>query len=391
MRQAYRILPVHTGDVSGVCSALYEMGGMVVMHDPSGCNSTYNTHDETRWYVQDSLIFLTGLCEADAVMGRDDKLIHDVVEAAKVYHPKFIALCNSPIPYLNGTDFEGISAVIEKETGIPVWYIPTNGMHDYVNGAGLAFEAVARQLEKVPVTENQNRKVNVLGFTPLDFAAEGTEASLRAFLERAGWTLHASWSMGDGVENIRRSAEAALNLVISGTGLRAAKYMEKSFGIPYVVGAPIGSFVGALSRCMERVVKTGVSEVAYAEVKSTSQAQKRKAPRVALIGEPVTMGSLAAALRAEGAVRGTVVICPTSGSEGLLRGGDVAVIGEEEIEVELAQCKVNGITKVIADPFYELILPAGMELVRLPHLAMSGRNYLRSIPNLLAPGWTALK
>ena len=43
MRQAYRILPVYSGDVSGVCSALYELGGMVVMHDPSGCNSTYNT------------------------------------------------------------------------------------------------------------------------------------------------------------------------------------------------------------------------------------------------------------------------------------------------------------------------------------------------------------
>ena len=30
MRQAYRILPVYSGDVSGVCSALYELGGMVV-------------------------------------------------------------------------------------------------------------------------------------------------------------------------------------------------------------------------------------------------------------------------------------------------------------------------------------------------------------------------
>ena len=46
MRQSYRIIPIYTSDVSGVCSALYELGGMVVMHDPSGCNSTYNTHDE---------------------------------------------------------------------------------------------------------------------------------------------------------------------------------------------------------------------------------------------------------------------------------------------------------------------------------------------------------
>ena len=40
MRQSYRIIPVYTADVSGVCSALYELGGMTVMHDPSGCNST---------------------------------------------------------------------------------------------------------------------------------------------------------------------------------------------------------------------------------------------------------------------------------------------------------------------------------------------------------------
>ena len=56
-RQTFWTLPVYTGDVSGVCSALYELGGMVVMHDPSGCNSTYNTHDEIRWMDMESLIF----------------------------------------------------------------------------------------------------------------------------------------------------------------------------------------------------------------------------------------------------------------------------------------------------------------------------------------------
>ena len=68
MRQSYRIIPIYTADVSGVCSALYELGGMTVMHDPSGCNSTYNTHDEIRWYDQDSLIFISGLTEIDAMI-----------------------------------------------------------------------------------------------------------------------------------------------------------------------------------------------------------------------------------------------------------------------------------------------------------------------------------
>ena len=83
MRQAYRIIPIYTADVSGVCSALYELGGMTVMHDPSGCNSTYNTHDEIRWYDQDSLIFISGLTDIDAIMGNDEKFLQDIEEAAK--------------------------------------------------------------------------------------------------------------------------------------------------------------------------------------------------------------------------------------------------------------------------------------------------------------------
>ena len=50
MKETYRVLPVWAGDVSGIAGALYEFGGMTVIHDPSGCNSTYNTHDELRWY-----------------------------------------------------------------------------------------------------------------------------------------------------------------------------------------------------------------------------------------------------------------------------------------------------------------------------------------------------
>ena len=71
MRQSYRIIPIYTADVSGVCSALYELGGMTVMHDPSGCNSTYNTHDEIRWYDQDSLIYISGTGTGTGRRNRD--------------------------------------------------------------------------------------------------------------------------------------------------------------------------------------------------------------------------------------------------------------------------------------------------------------------------------
>ena len=105
MRCVYNRLPVYTGDISGVASALYELGGLIVIHDPSGCNSTYNTHDEVRWYQEASRIYISGLKESDAIMGNDGKFIDDIVQVALDQHPNFIALANSPIPYLNATDF----------------------------------------------------------------------------------------------------------------------------------------------------------------------------------------------------------------------------------------------------------------------------------------------
>ena len=159
MKQVSVTLSTYTADVSGVCSALYELGGMVVIHDPSGCNSTYNTHDEPRWYDMDSLVFISGLSQMDAIMGNDDKFINDIVRAAKELKPRFIALVRTPIPLMTGTDFEGIARIIEKQTQIPVFYFPTSGMHSYVSGAGMALETVARELV-LPTNANGHFKEN---------------------------------------------------------------------------------------------------------------------------------------------------------------------------------------------------------------------------------------
>ena len=229
MRQAYRIIPIYTADVSGVCSALYELGGMTVMHDPSGCNSTYNTHDEIRWYDQDSLIFISGLTEIDAIMGNDRKFIDDIEHAAQELHPKFIALAGSPIPFMNGTDFPAIARVIEAETGIPAFSVPTNGMNDYVYGAGIALEQIARRFViKHDRQENDSssfRSVNLLGVTPLDFGPQENVEVLKENLKEYGWNVLSTWAMGDDLETLQKSGKANVNLVVSAVGLRAAKIL----------------------------------------------------------------------------------------------------------------------------------------------------------------------
>ena len=428
MRQAYRIIPIYTADVSGVCSALYELGGITVMHDPSGCNSTYNTHDEIRWYDEDSLIFISGLTEIDAIMGNDEKFIHDIEEAASELKPRFIALASSPIPYMNGTDFPAIAEVTEQDTGIPTFAVPTNGMHDYVRGAGMALEAIAEHFvlpkshaedvsNKNTEGKGRNRLVNLLGVTPLDFGPLDHAETMKRSLEQYGWQINSMWAMGDSLDQLSKSADAAVNVVVSSVGLRAAKVLQRKFGTPYVVGAPVGRFTEKLSEAMETAVsgekgctesemgknmQTGHSSETEAAQQLTDNVvytacrmsaknlqdanDTKESPRhraeITLIGEPVTMGSLAAAIELQYG-RSVRVLCPLEETEGLLTPGDEAVCGEEMMEEKLKDAGI-----IAADPLYRPICPKDAQFFELPHIAFSGRIYLKKIKQM--PGFADL-
>ena len=373
MRQSYRLIPIYTADVSGVCSALYELGGMTVMHDPSGCNSTYNTHDEIRWYDQDSLIFISGLTEIDAIMGNDQKFINDIEHAARELHPEFIALAGSPIPFMTGTDFPAIAQVIENETGIPTFSIPTNGMNDYVYGAGIALEEIAKRFVNVPAGKQEknrctSRNVNLLGVTPLDFGPREKVDILKANLQKYGWSVSSTWAMGDDLDTLKKSGEADVNLVVSAVGLRAAKVLWEKCNIPYVIGTPNQWMAEEIADAMELATAKGVKQpVVYLQNRMQQDAE------IMLIGEPVTMGSLAAGIeKAYG--RSVRVLCPLKECEDLLGEKDEEVLGEEAMEEALKSAKI-----IVADPLYRPICPRDSTFYELPHIAFSGRIYLKNL------------
>ena len=418
MRQAYRIIPIYTADVSGVCSALYELGGMTVMHDPSGCNSTYNTHDEIRWYDQDSLIFISGLTDIDAIMGNDEKFLQDIEDATEELQPRFIALASSPIPFMNGTDFPGLARALTVGTGIPVFSVPTSGMHDYVYGAGLALAEIAKHFtgageeknkggsehpiktndEKIPgstgksvkcvgiKSEMNRRKLNLLGVTPLDFGPQSIVDIMKKRLENQGWEIISTWAMGDTLETLAKAGEADVNLVVSSVGIPAANVLKGKFGTPFLVGTPVDGYVEKISDALAEMAEKVTGECRISEeipdlwkvtpdqviYISTESAQ----PDITVIGEPVTMGSLAAAIEYKYEKK-VQLLCPLEITEGLLREGDQAIRSEESMEERLKTAKI-----IIADPLYRPICPETARFYDLPHIAFSGRIYLRKIKEM---------
>ena len=113
MKQISLQLPPFAPDYSGACSALFELGGMIVIHDACGCTGNYTGFDEPRWYDGESQVYCSALRQMDAIMGDDEKLIGRVLRAAEDMHPKFIALMGSPVPTVIGTDFAGIAEEIQ--------------------------------------------------------------------------------------------------------------------------------------------------------------------------------------------------------------------------------------------------------------------------------------
>ena len=382
---------------------------MVVIHGPSGCNSTYNTHDEPRWYDMDSLVFISGLSQMDAIMGNDDKFIHDIVRVAKELQPRFIALVRTPIPLMTGTDFEGISRVIKKQTGIPVFYFPTSGMHTYVKGAGMAMETIARELvpaggESVKERKNKQEnplKINILGATPLDFSINSTLDSIKEFLSRH-FEIISIFAMGSSIEDIQRAGEADVNLVISSVGVLAAKVLEERFHTPYVIGTPIIGFENVLAEKLIESAWTKKSQTAYfsvlqkahkkdtanfttmqnAEAVSnlkkirslTETIEKNKVSgNVYIIGESVISQSLKAALALRYGIEATV-ICPLE-TEPEYTEKDVLLLSSEE---DIKEAIMDADT-VIADPIYKTICSEKVNFVAMPHEAYSGRIYRKEV------------
>ena len=389
MKQIASRISIYSADAFGICSALYELGGLCVMHDASGCNSTYNTHDEPRWYDFDSMVYISGLSEMEAIMGDDQKFIDDIVYTAKELNPNFIAMAGTPIPTMIGTDFKAIANIIEKETNIPTFGFDTTGMHSYVSGAYKAFEALAKrflkrndkesraeQKESVDKEgrEHQNSriKVNILGVTPLDFSINKSVEAMVDLLKENNFEVISTWAMGSSLEYIKNAGDADINLVVSYSGIGAAKYMYENLNIPYVIGTPFGKeFANKVIEDLKEVKSTKENKISYDNRKIDKDAE------ITIVGESIMSESLAYAISKE--KNKTVnVISSLETDEKLLLEGDKIAMFEDDIE----KCLKNSKT-IIADPLFRPICPIDSNFISLPHEAFSGRIYRDEIPNII--------
>ena len=191
-------------------------------------------------------------------------------------------------------------------------------------------------------------------------------------LKENDFDVISTWAMGSTLEDIKDAGNADVNLVISYSGMGAAKYMYEKFNIPYIVGTPFGKeFAKKIVVDLKEAIITKENKISYINRKID------KNPQITIIGESIMSESLAYAISTE--KNKTVnVISTLETDKNLLLEGDKLKIYEDDIEKELKNSKI-----IIADPLYRPICPLDSNFISLPHEGFSGRIYRDEIPNLI--------
>lgn len=360
-------------DYSGAAAALFDLGGITVMHDASGCTGNYTGYDEPRWLGSRSATYCSGLRRMDAVLGNDEKYIQRTIRAAKDLNPTVICFLGSPVPILIGTDLKGMAMEVEAETGIPSFGFETSGQGYYDKGASDVFLALTKRFCKGKRTEHGTDKlrVNLLGMLPIDFGNRGNLREIPAFLETQGMEINANYASGLTLGQIRNACDADWNLVMSRSGLALAKYMEKKYEMPYFCGVPLGDGTQFLN----------AFEKARAGERGEAGNHPGRGKSILILHEQVFANSLRENLRM---IAPDIPVCVGSliGLEpSLSEPGDLDLNLECELMRELNSGKYAA---VIGDPELRRVLRRDdVRLLPLPHVAVSSKLHWDEYPAYL--------
>ncbi|WP_072775274.1 nitrogenase component 1 [Desulfitobacterium chlororespirans] len=376
-------LPPFASDYSGVCSALYELNCLIIIDDASCCTRNYVTYDEPRWTESTRSTFGSNLRTIEAVLGDEERLISQTIEAAEKLKPEFIALLGSPVPAIIGRDMKGIAREIEARSGFAALGFDTTGFSYYNKGISAAHLRLLQRFA-VPGIPTAAGQVNILGLTPLDFSANDNSKDLIRLLEDNGFQVGGSFWMGTELDQLRRAPAAEVNLVVSQSGWAAAQYLYKNYGIPYVAAAPLGI---RHSRIVLEALGQTMADKQNRLLKGTPAAEGGAWPAaegtgaLLIIGDQVMANSLRAALRQAGCRQEITVASFFDLEPELALPGDLLLKSEKQL-IKLLRSGVY--TRLIADPLI-LSIPAaaGLKGHSLPHPAISSLLHWQDVPLFL--------
>jgi len=205
-----------------------------LVHGPIGC-AAYT------WDIRGALSsgpelhrfsFSTDLQETDVIFGGEKKLYRALCELIDAHRPRAAFVYSTCIVGIIGDDVSAVCRRVEREKGIPVMPVHSEGFKGTKkDGYRAACQALFTLVGQGDIQDIGPHSINILG----EFNIGGEAWIIRDYYERMGVEV-VSTMTGDGrVDAVRRSHGAALNVVqCSGAMTYLADMMREKYGIPYL-------------------------------------------------------------------------------------------------------------------------------------------------------------
>jgi nitrogenase molybdenum-cofactor synthesis protein NifE len=211
-----------------------------LIHGPIGC-AAYT------WDIRGALSsgpelhrmsFSTDLREKDVIFGGEQKLAAALGELIDEYQPKAAFVYSTCIVGIIGDDVAAVCRKAEKQKGIPVLPVHSEGFKGTKkDGYKAACDALFKLVGSGPTEDVQPASINILG----EFNIGGEAWLIKKYYEKMGVQV-VSIMTGDGrVKQISRSHGATLNVVqCSGALTFLADMMKETYAIPYIRASYFG-------------------------------------------------------------------------------------------------------------------------------------------------------
>jgi nitrogenase molybdenum-cofactor synthesis protein NifE len=211
-----------------------------LIHGPIGC-AAYT------WDIRGALSsgpelhrmsFSTDLRERDVIFGGEKKLDAALGELIDKYQPKAAFVYSTCIVGIIGDDVAAVCRKLEKEKGIPVLPVHSEGFKGTKkDGYKAACDALFKLVGTGSTADVSKVSINILG----EFNIGGEAWLIKQYYEKMGIEV-VSIMTGDGrVDQVRRSHGAALNVVqCSGALTFLAEMMKETYDIPYIRASYFG-------------------------------------------------------------------------------------------------------------------------------------------------------
>lgn len=346
MRGLLKVLSPFAPDQSGATAVFYDMGCITVICDAGGCTGNICGFDEPRWQKSARPIFSAGLRDMDAILGRDDRLVAKLAKVADKSNADFAAIIGTPVPAVIATDFRALKRMAEKKCGMPIVTCECQGTELYDVGEQEAYMELAKTFAVGEAAEtNESRILGIIGATPLNLSNISADENLREYYKAQGYDEVYCYGMGAGLEELKKAGLAEKNVVISPSGFKMARYLERKFGTPFETAFPV-----VPSKLAEAIADIKDAKVCVIHQQSACEAVREALEKN---GNEVTVASF------------------FKMDKSLKREGDVKLETEADYQKLIEE---GGFDYVIADELMKRAVPSDCyrEWIPFTHFAVSG-------------------